>query len=188
LNQRALRLLSQSLGPCVEGRRETSSPARDLEQIKPLSSGSDSPPLIPGKRSPDCFPTNASTTIGPAANGLRVASTTSNLFLVTVAPSPGVMASEYLAATDPLEADFDLLRQALTGPTPAWKATTKSLCHTDPYFRSRSQRCANPYATGTMPPPARPTRGCLARPFSGARFVPTLGPKPDDKPVPSFPR
>jgi len=35
---------------------------------------------------------------------------------VTVALSPGVLASEYLAATDVLEADFDLLRQALTRP------------------------------------------------------------------------
>jgi len=116
VESRALRLLSQSLGPCVEGPTGNIVTARDLEQTKPAQLLVRTAPSLSLEALARLFPTNASTTIGPAANGLRVASTTSNLFLVTVAPSPGVMASEYLAATDPLEADFDLLRQALTRP------------------------------------------------------------------------
>ena len=114
--KQALQLLGQTLGPSMEGPTGNIVTARDLEQTKPAQVLVRSAIPLAAEDLLGLFPTNAPATLGPAANGLRIQSTGSHSFQVVVAPPPGVIAGEYLAATGPLEADFDLLRQALTRP------------------------------------------------------------------------
>ena len=77
VESRALHLISQSLGLSVEGPTGNIVTARDLEQTKPaqiLVRAAAAPSL---QELATLFPTNASTTIGPAASGLRVTATAS---------------------------------------------------------------------------------------------------------------
>jgi len=113
---RALQLLSQALGPSAEGPTGNIVTARDLEQTKPAQILFRSATPLSAQDLLRLFPTTASATIGPAANKLRIEPSGDNSYRVLAAPSPGVIAAEYLAATEPLEADFDLLRQALNRP------------------------------------------------------------------------
>jgi len=112
----ALQLLGQALGPSAEGPTGNMVTARDLEQTKPAQILLRSTTPLSAQDLAGLFPTNASATIGPAASKLRIEPSGAYSYRVLVAPPTGVIAAEYLAVTDPLEADFNLLRQALNRP------------------------------------------------------------------------
>jgi hypothetical protein len=113
---RALQLLGQALGASMEGPTGNMVTARDLEQTRPAQIILRSATPLSAHDLERLFPTNASATLGPAANKLRLEPSGADSYRVLVAPSPGVIAAEYLAATDPFEADCEALRQALKRP------------------------------------------------------------------------
>lgn len=114
--RQALQQLDRALGPNVDGPQGYMVTGRDLYQTRPARIIIRSATPVSVEDLASLFPTNASAIIGPAASHLRIESAGSNSFRVVTAPPSGVIAAEYLAATDPLEADFDLMRQALTRP------------------------------------------------------------------------
>ena len=104
------------MGPAWKALWGIWSPRRDLEQTKPAQILLRSATPLSAQDLAGLFPTNASATIGPAASKLRIEPSGTNSYRVLVAPPTGVIAAEYLEVTDPLEADFDLLRHALNRP------------------------------------------------------------------------
>jgi hypothetical protein len=116
LREKGEHALAAALGPSVDGAQGFMLSARVLKKTAavPVILGSDRAMTVADLEA--IFPTNASVRVGPAANHLRVRQVSSHTFEILVGPAPGLTASEYLKATDPLESDFDLLRKALKRP------------------------------------------------------------------------
>jgi len=116
--ERAAQLLSETLGPCVIGAQMCILVGQPLGQLKPLHLvlQADTPPGVSGLTA--FFPGNPLTNLAlaySALNYLRVDATGSNSFQVSL-KDPVYGAADYLAWTDPLTPQFDLVRKALERP------------------------------------------------------------------------
>jgi len=116
LRHKAAQLLEAALGPSVEGAQGFMISARILEQTVPAQVNLRSDQTLSVSDVEAIFSTNLTAQAGPAVSHLRVRTVRSNAFDVMVGPPTSLTASEYLKATDPLESDFDLLREALKRP------------------------------------------------------------------------
>ena len=116
--EQAAKLLDAALGPCVIGSKPCVLVARPLEEFKPLQMVLQAEAAPTVKELAAFFPSNPVTNWALAsgdAGHLRVDSAGSNVFRVSL-KEPVYGAADYLDWTDPLTADFDLVRQALERP------------------------------------------------------------------------
>jgi hypothetical protein len=114
-SEQAAKLLRETTGPCLIGSRSCVLLARPLEQIKSLHlvAQTDTEPAL--KDLSALFPTNTLNNYSRADGYLRVEPVGSHAFCVSL-KAPVYGAADYLAWTDPLNADFDLVRKALERP------------------------------------------------------------------------
>jgi hypothetical protein len=116
--ERVAQLLRETLGPCVIGPRMCILLAQPLEQLKPLHLVLQAGTLPSVKELTAFFPGNPLTNLALAYSALsyiRVDAAGSNSFRVSL-KEPVYGAADYLAWTDSLTPDFDLVRKALERP------------------------------------------------------------------------
>jgi hypothetical protein len=117
--EQAAKLLSEAIGPCVEGAHNGNMLiARPVDQINPVHLVLQADPVPTLKALAEFFPRgpvphNADGSYAPAY--FQVATAGSNAFRVLLS-SPVHTAAEYLARSQPLVPDFDTIRKALERP------------------------------------------------------------------------
>src|SRR6266536_1893594 len=115
----ARKLIDHALGPTASGSQGYLFTARRLNQIQPahvriLSEGTPTANELEARfvRNPNV----AAAAWGQRPDRLRVESTGTHSFQISLSLPEGCAAADYLAWSDTLEADFDLIRQALKRP------------------------------------------------------------------------
>jgi hypothetical protein len=117
-SERLQKLLGDAVGPCVEGAQGCVIVAQPLDQIKPARL------VVEASPAPTLKEITTFLVGGPLVKGLftssditylKVAAAGSNAFRVSLA-APVYSAADYLAWSQPLVANFDLLRKALERP------------------------------------------------------------------------
>ena len=174
----AAKLLAAATGPCAEGPTACVIVGRPLDQIKPARL------VIEAEAAPSVGALKALFTRSPArqaplavpgGNYLQVRAAGSNLFRVWL-PRSVYSATDYLAYTQPTEADFDVMRQGLQRPFARIDGNYQR-----PYERPIPNfvrlRTVGPDAgaTSAVLPVARPAGSGVARTGAGSRGVPHAG-------------
>jgi hypothetical protein len=114
----AAKLLAAAIGPCAEGPTACVIVGRPLDQIKParlVLEAAAAPSVGALKALFTRSPVSQAPLAVPGGNYLQVTPAGSNLFRVWL-PREVYSATDYLAYTQPTQADFDVMRQGLRRP------------------------------------------------------------------------
>ncbi len=113
--EQAAKLLRERIGPCAFGARQCLLVAQPVSQIKPLQLALQAKAVPTLKELAAFFPQTPVTNLPMAYSDVEVQPVGSNQFHILL-KAPVYGAADYLSWTEPLTANFDLVRKALERP------------------------------------------------------------------------